>query len=184
MMTACGTKPASEQESERQNPFLVEWTTPYGVPPFDQIQDSDYLPAFTEGLKERADEIEAIKNNPDAPTFENTVEALDNAGFLLNRVGNVFFNLMQTDVTPEMKKVQSIILPLASEASSKIYMDSVLFARIDQVYQQKDDLKLDGEQQRVLELIHLHFVNNGVGLSADKRAELQKVNSELSVLTE
>ncbi|MBR5189438.1 MAG: peptidase M3, partial [Paludibacteraceae bacterium] len=121
-----------------KNPFLTEWNTPQGVPPFEQIKAEHYLPAFEEGIKQQQAEIEAIINNPEAPTFENTLEAMDKSGRLLSKVALVFFNITESDGSEELTKVQEVVLPLVSAHSDNIYMDARLFERVKAVYEGRE----------------------------------------------
>ena len=142
MMCACGNKQNSE---EAQNPFLTEWETPYGIPPFEQIKPSDYLPAFQEGIRQQQAEIQAIIDNPEAPTFDNTIGALDRSGMLLSKVAGVFFNITESDGSDELNAVMEQVLPIISEHSDNIYMNPELFHRVEAVYNGKDTLNLTVE---------------------------------------
>ncbi|NPD91444.1 M3 family metallopeptidase [Xylanibacter muris] len=175
MMLAC-------TQTDRKNPFLEEWTTPEGVPPFEQIQVTDYLPAFEEGIKQQKAEIKAIVDNPEAPTFENTLAAMDASGKLLDKVSMVFFNITESDGSDELDKVMETVLPLVSEHNDNIYMDAKLFERVKAVYDAKDGKGYTAEQLMLLDRVYKTFVRNGIALPADKQARLREINSKLSVL--
>ena len=164
-----------------QNPFLSEWNTPYGIPPFDQIRTSDYLPAVKAGIAEQQAEIQAIIDNPEAPTFENTVEAYDRSGLLLERVCNVLFNVSESDATPEINAVVEEATPLVSAFSDEIFMNPALFERVKTVYE-ADRSALDREQQMLLKGLYEAFVKNGIGLDKDSQERLKAINSELASL--
>ena len=118
----------------RENPFFAEWDTPYGIPPFEKIKVGDYIPAVEEGIRQQNEEISAIVNCAEAPTFENTVAALDLSGGLLEKVEGVLFNLSETDGTPELQTVVEKVIPMVSQHSSNIYLNSSLFERVQKVY--------------------------------------------------
>ncbi len=179
MMCACGNKQNSE---EAQNPFLTEWETPYGIPPFEQIKPSDYLPAFQEGIRQQQAEIQAIIDNPEAPTFDNTIGALDRSGMLLSKVAGVFFNITESDGSDELNAVMEQVLPIISEHSDNIYMNPELFHRVEAVYNGKDTLNLTVEQTTLLDKIYRTFVRNGIALPADKQAQLREINKQISAL--
>ena len=164
-----------------QNPFLSEWNTPYGIPPFDQIRTSDYLPAVKAGIAAQQAEIQAIIDNPEAPTFENTVEAYDRSGLLLERVCNVLFNVSESDATPEINAVVEEATPLVSAFSDEIFMNPALFERVKTVYE-ADRSALDREQQMLLKGLYEAFVKNGIGLDKDSQERLKAINSELASL--
>ena len=149
LLMGCGTK--KEDNSLSQNPFMQEWDTPYGVPPFDKISESDYLPAFEEGMRQQMEEVNAIINNSEEPTFENTVLTLENSGKLLNNVSAVFFNLAECMNNPEMEAIAEEIYPKLSVHSDSINMNPQLFARIKAVYDKKDASKYTPEELRLIE---------------------------------
>ena len=168
-----------QQKSE--NPFLSEWNTPYGIPAFDKIKNSDYMPAIKAGIEEQNAEIEAIINNPAAPDFENTIAAFDCSGATLNRVAYVLFAVSESDGTEELISILEDATPLLSDHSSDIYMNAKLFERIKAVYE-GDCSGLTREQQVYLKDIYDTFVKNGVGLDEKSRARLKEINSELASL--
>jgi len=165
----------------QQNPFLSEWNTPYGIPPFDEIGNDDYLPAIEAGISEQNKEIQAIISNPEAPTFENTVAALDRSGLLLEKVCGVLFNVSETDYTEELNAIVEKVTPMVSEHSDNIMMNPDLFARVKAVYE-ADQSSLTREQQMLLKGYYDGFIKNGIGLDAAGQSRLREINSELSSL--
>ena len=142
-MTACTSK--------RTNPFFAEWNTPFGIPPFEQIQEADYLPALQEGIKQHDAEIAAIIANPEAPTFDNVIAAYDQSGQLLSKVVGVLFNLAETDNTPTLEKIVEEATTLVSQHSNDITFNKDLFAKVEAVNNQKASLGLTREQEMVLD---------------------------------
>lgn len=166
-----------------ENPFFAEtWNTPYGVPPFDQIKFEHYKPAFEEGMKQQNAEIEAIVTNSDAPTFENTIVALENSGRFLAKVSTVFFCLIGSDRTDEMQALNEELAPVLSKHEDEIAMNAKLFERIKAVYEQKETLNLQGEDAVLLENAYKDFVRGGANLNESDKAQLKKINEDLSVL--
>ena len=167
----------------KQNPLLTDENTPYGVPAFDKYKLEHYMPAFQEGIKQQKAEVDAIVNNPEAPTFENTIVALDRTGALLDKVSSAFFNVLEADGNPEMDKIANEVSPMLSELSDGIILNEALFARVKTVYEQKDALGLTPEQMRLLTETYKQFVQNGANLPDDKKERLMQINQELSVLS-
>ncbi len=182
-LASCTSKPEQKAEAESPNPFLTEYTTPFQVPPFDQIKNEHYLPAFEAGMKEQLDEVEAIVNNSEPATFENTILPYDKSGKTLSRVSNVFFNLNECLTNDEMVAIAEQVLPMLSKHSDAIMMNPKLFERIDYVYQHRNEMGLDDQQIRVVEKYHQDFMRHGAGLSAEKQAELSQINEQLSTLS-
>ena len=182
-LASCNTKNEPKPEAEAPNPFLTEYTTPFQVPPFDQIKNEHYLPAFEAGMKEQLAEVEAIVNNEETPTFKNTILPFDKSGQILDRVSNVFFNLNECLTDDEMIAIAEEVLPLLSKHGDSIMMNPKLFERIDYVYQHRNEMGLDDQQIRVVEKYHQDFVRSGAALSADKQEELSKINEQLSTLS-
>lgn len=168
--------------SKRQNPFFTEWNTPYGLPPFDEIVEADYLPAIKEGIKQQQAEIDAIIDNSDEPTFENTIAAYENSGQLLSKVSGVLFNLSESNSTESLNAIVEEVLPLISEHSDNIFMNSDFYARVAAIYAVKDLLDLTTEEQMVLEKINRAFVRNGIALDSEKQARMREINKQLSSL--
>ncbi|MCQ2342440.1 MAG: M3 family metallopeptidase [Paludibacteraceae bacterium] len=165
------------------NPFLTAQDTPYGVPAFDKYQLADYEPAFDEAIRQYNEEVNAIVRNADAPTFENTIVALDRCGELLDLVSGVFFNVLEADGNEQMDSIANMVAPRLSELSDGVYMNDSLFARVQSVYNSKDELNLNPEQMRLLTETYKSFVNNGALLSAEQKKRLMQINQELSVLS-
>ena len=164
------------------NPFLTEFQTEHGVPPFDKIKLEHYEPAFLKGIEEQNANIDAIVNNSDAPTFENVIVALDNSSPTLDRVSAIFYNMTEAETTDDLKELSIKLAPTLSEHSDNISLNQDLFKKVDAVYQQKDALGLTTEQQRLLEETYKGFVRSGANLSPEKQARLREVNKELSTL--
>jgi peptidyl-dipeptidase Dcp len=164
------------------NPFFGEYQTPYGVPPFDKIKTEHYLPAFEEGIRQQAKEVESIAQNADAPSFANTIEALELSGELLERVQHVFFNLAEAETNPEMDKIAEELTPMLSKHRDNILLSEALFARIKAVYEQRDSLNLTPEQKKLLDNTHKDFVRGGANLSPESKEKLREVNERLSSL--
>ena len=175
MMYSCTTQTET-------NPFLTEFQTPYGVPPFDQIKLEHYEPAFMKGIDEQNANIQAITSNAEAPTFDNVIVAFDNSSPILDRIGGVFYNLTEAETTDELTALSMKLAPVMSEHNDNILLNEALFAKIKAVYQQKDSLQLTTEQRRLLEKTYKSFVRSGANLPADKQARLREINKQLSTL--
>ncbi len=165
-----------------KNPFLTEFETEYGVPPFDEIKLEHYEPAFEAGMKEHNTNIQAIIDNKEEPTFENTIVALDNSSPILNRVSLVFFNMTEAETTEELTDLSMKIAPMISGHEDNIYLNSDLFAKVNAVNQKKDQLGLSTEQDRLLDKYYKRFIRSGASLSQDKQNRLKEINKELSTL--
>ena len=168
-----------------QNPFLdyQNWKTPHGTYPFDAIKVEHYMPAFDEGIKQGLAEIDAIANNPAAPTFANTIEAYEKAGKLLSVVASCFYNLTSAETNDSLAALELELSPKLSEYSSTILLNEKLFERIKTVYEQKDQLKLTAEQSKMLDDIYEGFANNGANLSAEDKEQFKALQAKLSKLT-
>lgn len=175
-MTACTTKTGT-------NPFLTEWDTPYGIPPFDKIQIGDYIPAIKAGIEQQQKEIDAITSNPDAPTFENTIVPLELSGNILSKVSGVLYNISETDRSDELDAVVEEAIPLESEHSDNISFNKALYERIAAIYN-GDQSALTAEQKMVLKNYYEDFVRNGVGLPADKQDQLREINTAIASKTQ
>ncbi|MBO0949700.1 M3 family metallopeptidase [Fibrella forsythiae] len=170
-------------EPPTPNPFFSPYNTPFGVPAFDKIKPEHFEPAIEEGMKQQDVEITAIVAKTGAPTFANTIEALEGSGDLLRRVNTVFANLNSANTNDELQKIAQTVAPKLSKHSDDISLNPALFARVKAVYDQRSKLKLTGDQQRLLEKTYKDFVRGGAGLSAEKQDRLRKINGELSLLT-
>ena len=168
-----------------QNPLLVEQDTPYGVPAFDKVELRHYMPALKAAIASAQAEIDAIVNNPDEPTFENTLVALDRSGLLLDNVIGVFYNVLEADGSDEMDAIANEAAPILSDFQDGIVLNEALFARVKAVYESFVDgrLSLDAEQQRLLTETYKSFVNNGANLSAEQKERLKEINQELALLS-
>ena len=164
-----------------ENIFLQEWDTPYGIPPFDKIKVSDYMPAIKAGIERHNAEIQAIIDNEEAPSFDNTVAAYDASGKLLAKVSNVLFNVSESDYSEALNKVVEEATPLISSHSDDIMMNAGLFARVKAVYE-SDQSGLSREQQMLLKKIYDGFVRNGIGLDEASQARMREINAELATL--
>ena len=165
------------------NPFQKSWDTPYGVPPFSEITEAHFMPAIKAGILEQRAEIDAIANNAEPATFENTIVALDIAGRQLNKVASTFGNITNTDTNDTLRELESEIYPLLTRESNKITFNEALFSRVKDVYAQKDALDLDEQDARLLELTYRDFVRAGADLDTDKKERVAEINEELSALT-
>jgi peptidyl-dipeptidase Dcp len=176
------TASATNAASQRNNPFFAPSALPYSTPPFDQIRDEHYLPAFEEGMKQHLAEVRSITVKRDAPTFDNTIVALEKSGALLSRVSKVFFNLTESTTNPKMQEIQQQVAPLLASHQDTIYLDGPLFARIRSVYERRGQLK-DPQAVRLTERYHTNFVRNGALLPAEAQKRLRAINEDASKLT-
>ena len=173
-MSACTT---------RENPFLTEWNTPYGIPPFDEIQVDDYIPAIKEGIAQQQKEVDAITSNPDVPTFENTIAPYEESGEILSKVAGVLYNITETDRTDELDSVMEAAIPLMTEHSDNIAFNKKLYERVAAIYN-GDQSNLTREQQMVLKRHFESFERSGIGLPEDKQARLREINTEMATKTQ
>ena len=169
-------------EETTGNPFLTAYTTPFEVPPFDQIKLEHYKPVFLQGMDEQKKEIEAIINNAQEPDFENTIVALDQSGRLLAKVQTVFYGQNSANTSDEMQALSKELSPLLSAHSDDINLNPKLFERVKSIYTQKESLDLDKEQAKLLEETYKRFVRGGANLTADQQTRLRELNSEISLL--
>lgn len=167
---------------KEKNPFYETYVAPYGVPPFDKIENKHYLPAFKEGIAQHNREIEQIASNSTAPDFSNTIVALDKSGDLLGRVSYVFYNVKEANTNDSIDQVAEVIAPLISQHTDEVYLNEKLFARVQAVFEQKEKLNLNREESRLLEEIYKRFVRGGANLANEKKEQFKKINSELSLL--
>ena len=167
------------------NPFFhyKEWKTPHGTYPFNDIKPEHYMPAFEEGIKQGLADIDAIVNNPAAPTFQNTIEAYEKSGELLTIVAGCFYNLTSAETNEELQAIEMELSPKMSEYSATIRLNEGLFKLIKAVYDQKDNLKLNPAQRKLLEDIYESFANNGANLNAEQKQEYKELSAKLSQLT-
>ena len=175
-----------QQESKMDpniNPFFQEWNTPYEVPPFLDIKDEHYMPAYEQGMKENLEEIELIVNNTEAPTFANTIEELERTGELLSRVGRVFSNLASSNTNPQLQELQRELSPMLSAHYDKISLNEGLFNRVDAIYQNRENIDLTSEQAKLLNDTRKGFVRSGALLSEDQKERISGINSKISGLS-
>jgi len=182
---ACSSQPVAEApgDSAAANPFFTESTLPYAMPRFDLIRDAHYLPAFEKGMAEQIAEIEAIANNPEAPTLENTVIAMERSGAVLARVSRVFFNMSSAHTNPQIQEIQKTVSPQLAAHRDAIFLNTALFERVESLYGQREQLGLDGESLRLLERYHRDFVRAGARLSEEDKTKLRELNRELASLS-
>lgn len=180
MVCACG-----QQAADTGNPFLSEFETPYGTPDFDRIKVEHYEPAFLKGIEQQNEEIKAIVENPEEPSFENTIVALDNSGEILARVSGVFFALTEADTNDEMMALEAKIAPMLSEHSDNIFLNQELYKRVAAVHDQEEagKIQLTTEQHYLLDKYYKEFIRSGAGLDAQKQERLREINKQLSTLT-
>ncbi|MEV4513150.1 M3 family metallopeptidase [Dactylosporangium sp. NPDC049525] len=164
------------------NPFFAASDLPYQLPPFDRIETGHYLPAFERGMAEQRAEVEAIATMPEPPTFDNVLVALERSGRVLQRVSAAFFNVTSSDTSPDLQQIESQVVPLLSAHGDAIMLDPRLFARIEQLYAQRNTLALDAESAWLLERYHTEFVRAGARLSEQEHVRLRELNAELAAL--
>jgi peptidyl-dipeptidase Dcp len=165
------------------NPLFEKSPLPYQLPQFKKITDADFRPAFEEGMARQLKEIEAIAEGPAAPTFDNTIAALEETGELLIRTSKTFFNLNSSDTNDDRQKIEAEMSPRLSAHSDAIFMNPRLFARVDELYQKRDALGLDVEQAQLLSRYHLLFLRAGAKLSESDKGRLKDVNKQIASLT-
>lgn len=165
------------------NPLLTEFTTPYGVPPFDLIKDEHYKPAFETAMQLHKAEIDSIANNTNPPDFANTIVALDDAGVMLTRISSIFFNMTGANTNDTLEKISEDIAPVLSKHYDYIAMNDKLFAKVKQVYDKRTSLGLNEEQNELLDKTYKSFIRNGALLNKEQKDAISKINEELSLLT-
>jgi len=165
----------------KHNPLVQEWKTPHQTPPFDKIKEEHFLPAFKYAIEQGRKEMQAIIENKNAPTFRNTIEAMEYSGALLSRISRVFFNLREAETSPQIQEIAKEVLPLITNYSNDITLNPVLFERVKAVYNGNE--KLTTEQQRLLEKTYKSFVRKGANLSESDKETYRKLTTELSQLT-
>jgi len=181
-LLSAGVMVASCSQPQQENPLLAEWNTPYGIPPFEQVQPEHYIPAYKAAMAAELEEIDAIVNNTEEPTFENTIEAYTNTGELLSNVSAVFGSANGVKSSPELQAIAKELSPLQSAHNSAISLNEKLFQRIKAVYEKRNEMNLNAQQLRAVEEIYKGFERSGANLPADKKEELKKVNAEIAAL--
>ncbi|MEM7105729.1 MAG: M3 family metallopeptidase [Bacteroidota bacterium] len=184
LLSACQTQTdQTETQVASDNPFYQEWDTPFGIPPFHQIKNEHYMPAFEKGMKENLAEIDAIVNNSEAPTFANTIEELERTGKLLTKVQDVFYNLTGSNTNPKLQELQRDLSPLISAHYDKITLNKGLFNRVETLWQARETLELSNEQRKLLDDTRKAFVRSGALLNEEQKAQITAINSQISELT-
>ena len=172
IMVACTAK--------TDNPFFQSYENEFGAPPFDKIKTEHYMPAFTEGMKQHQAEIDSIANNPEAPTFANTIEKMDFSGELLKKVSSAFFNVQSADTNDDLDSIAKEITPELTAHNDNIYLNDKLFQRVKTLYDNRTNLGLTAEQNRLLEKYYKNFIRSGAALNETQKAGLREINKELS----
>ena len=176
-IAGCGDKAPAE------NPFFTEWTTPFGVAPFDEIQEEHFLPAFERAIAEQHAEVEAIAQNPEPPTFDNTLAALDGTGELMTKVSGVFNTLTGAETNDQIQAIAKEVSPMRSNLRDDRLMNPQLFERVKAIYEQREEVDLNAEQIWLLKETYLDFVNGGAELSEADKGRMREINTELSTLS-
>ena len=172
----------SQENKDMENPFYKQWNTPFQTPPFELIKTGHYLPAFEEGIKQQKTEIDAIINNKEKPTFDNTIGELEKSGQLLTNVLYVFYSLNSTITNDEMQKINQTVSPMLAKHNDDIKLNARLFERVNSIYKERDKLNLTPEQKMLLDNYYLDFIRGGVNLDDGAKEKFRKINEELSVL--
>lgn len=187
MTSACGPTPIPDADPlgtpDHQNPLLAVWETEFQVPPFDLIQNEDYEPAFLEAMEIHKAEIDAIVNNPDAPTFGNTIEALEQAGALYTRVGRVFGAVNGAHTNEVLREVNTRLGPIRAAHGDAIILNAALWERVKAVFDQQHEMGLTPEESKLLEETHKGFVRSGAALNEDSKTRVMEINSEMATLS-
>ena len=169
---------------DRENPLLADWQTPFGVPPFNLIESTDYLPALRAGMQQQTVEVDAIVANPEDPTFENTIVALEIGGGLLGQVSRPFFAVNSAHADDVIRETAKTVAPELAAHRDNIVLNGALFERVDAVFRQREEFALTGEDLRLLEETHKRFVRSGANLEPDTQVRLREINSELATLSQ
>ena len=183
ILASCGVTEEEQCVVEiHENPFFNEWcnSVNYGAPPFEQIENRHFMPAFEEAVRQQAAEVEAIANNRKRPTFANTIVALDRTGELLSKVNAVFSNLNSAETNDELQSIAREVSPLLSGHRDDIFLNENLFGRIETLYNRRARLRLTNEQNRLLENYYRDFIRRGAGLDDEQKARMREINAELS----
>ena len=173
---------AQNKNSMTANPLLTESTLPFHIPPFDKIRNENFIPAYKQGMADELKEIDKIAANPEKPTFENTIVAMERSGQLLARVDRIFSNLNACNTNPEMQKIDKEMAPKLAAHQDAIHLNSTLFARVEAIYNDRDKLNLDPESKWLVERYYKDFVRAGAKLSDEDKAKLKAMNAELAEL--
>ncbi|MDH5399274.1 MAG: M3 family metallopeptidase [Cyclobacteriaceae bacterium] len=184
LMSSCSQNPERQTVVAEDNPLLNSWDTPFGVPPYHLIKNKHYLPAFEKAMEEHNQEIKAIIENKDQPSFENVAEALEKSGAMLDKIANVFYPVNSAHTNDSLKEVASTVAPKLSAHSDEILLNPALFDKVKAVYEQKEALNLEGEELRLLEETYKRFVRAGAALDETSRTRLKDINQRLAELSE
>ena len=179
LVSSCSDK-SSKQVN--MNPFLNEYDSSYGVPPFDKIKNTDYVPAYEAGIQQQLEEIDAIVNSKKKPDFKNVIVALDRSGGILRKVSSVFSGINSANTTDSLEAIARITTPLMSKHRDDIYLNMALFSKVKEVYEQRETAKLNAEQKKLTEETYKSFVRSGANLSAEDQEKLRVLNEEISML--
>ena len=182
LIFACQEKNQSNMDPNK-NPFFQTWDTPFEIPPFSMIEDEHYMPAFEKGMEENLSEINSIVSNPEDATFSNTIEEMERAGKLLSKVQRTFYNLAGSNTNPKLQELQRELSPIISSHYDKILLNKELFLRVEKLWQNKDELGLNREQNKLLDDTRKQFVRSGALLTDEEKEKITKINSKLSALT-
>ena len=182
MMIATIVAACNGKSDKSDNPFFQAYENEYQAPPFEKIKTVHYMPSFEEGMKQHQAEIDSIAANPEAPTFANTIDAMEYSGQLLSKVSSVFFNLQSADTNDELNAIAQEVTPKLTEHNDNIYLNDKLFQRVKAIVDMKATLGLTPEQDRVLEKIYKRFIRSGAALNEEQKAQLREINKELSTL--
>jgi len=165
------------------NPFFTKYNTPFETPPFDRIKYEHYMPAFQKGMEEEKKEVAAITDDPESPTFQNTIEPLERSGYMLEKVRNVLFGLQSAELTDEIQNIANEVTPLLAKHRDDINLNEKLFRRVKAVYEQRERFGLTTEQAKLLDDTYKNFVRGGANLTAEQQERFRKINEELSTLS-
>ncbi|MCK5134382.1 MAG: M3 family metallopeptidase [Bacteroidales bacterium] len=171
------------EKSQIMNPFLSEYNTPFGVPPFDIIKNDHFVPAFEEGIRQQEAEINTIVSNQDAPTFENTIAAFDLSGEILRKAGGVFYKLRSAETSDEIDSIARVLVPITSAHQSNMMLNTELFNRVRAVYENQEAMDLSPEEARVLKKIYRRFEKGGANLDESGKSRIRKIDEQLSMLS-
>ncbi|MFT5640069.1 MAG: peptidyl-dipeptidase Dcp [Cyclobacteriaceae bacterium] len=182
LLTLSACQPQKEMK-EASNPLYLEWSTPYGVPPFDLIMPNHYMPAFEDGMKIQLEEVAAIAFNSEEATFKNTIEAFEKSGELLSKASNVFFNLASAHTNDSLQAISKEISPKLSGHNDNIYLSADFYARVKSLFDKRAELNLTEEQLKLLEKYHTSFIRAGAALNDTDKDKMRVLNEKLSILS-
>ena len=182
-LMAAGCNQTGKKMNDTANPFFIEYTTPFQVPPFNEIQDEHYLPAFEKGIAMHKEEIEVIINNPEEPDFENTIAALDRSGEQLGKVQYVFNGVLSSNTNEQLQEIAQKVAPMESGHFDDINLNPDLFKRVKAVYEKRKEMDLNVEQKTLLDETYKNFVRGGAELDDDKQSRFREINQKISVLS-